>query len=83
ISFSAEKETGLDSKEKMGSGLRGVSTRKTAAYGFTLSLWTTPGRYGHPMVEEGKICGSIHLPPGCSTLAAGCRSGPSAKLEEH
>ena len=35
-------------------------------------MGTSPGRYGHAMVEQGRGCGSIRQPPGCATLAAEC-----------
>ena len=44
----------------------------TAAFVFTHCLGTSPGRYGHAMVEQGRGCGSIRQPPGCATLAAEC-----------
>ena len=42
----------------------------TAAFVFTHCLGTSPGRYGHALVEQGRGCGSIRQPPGCATLAA-------------
>ena len=106
ISFSAEKETGLDSSSERIpfcsiplagdirsipfvlplptkaallrgplAGLRGIGTGKTAAFGFTHCLGTSPGRYGHPMAEQRKDGGSILRPPGCATLAAECGDG--------
>ena len=48
----------------------------TAAFVFTHCLGTSPGRYGHPIEEQGKGCGSILRPPGSSTLGAKCGGGP-------
>ena len=50
----------------------------TAAFVFTHCLGTSPGRYGHAMVEQGRGCGSIRQPPGCATLAAECDSAPGS-----
>ena len=44
----------------------------TAAFVFTHCLGTSPGRYGHPMVEQGKAGSSIFGPSGGATLAAEC-----------
>ena len=48
----------------------------TAAFVFTHCLGTSPGRYGHPIEEQGKGCGSILQPPGSSTLGAKCGGSP-------
>ena len=50
----------------------------TAAFVFTHCLGTSPGRYGHPMVEQGKDGGSIWPPPTCATLPAECGKSPPA-----
>ena len=47
----------------------------TAAFVFTHCLGTSPGRYGHAMVEQGKDGSSIQPPPGGTTLAAECGGG--------
>ena len=44
----------------------------TAAFVFTHCLGASPGRYGHPIVEQGKDGGSIFGPPAFATLAAKC-----------
>ena len=71
ISFSAEKETVLDSKEKMGSGLRGVATGKTAACVFTHRGEDQPRPLRPSHGGTGMVFGSILRPPGASTLRAG------------
>ena len=53
----------------------------TAAFVFTHCLGTSPGRYGHPMVEQGKASSSIFGPSGGATLAAECGGGvPGSSL---
>ena len=53
----------------------------TAAFVFTHCLGTSPGRYGHPMVEQGKAGSSIFGPSGGATLAAECGGGvPGSSL---
>ena len=49
ISFSAEKETVLDSKEKVRPVYGGVGTRKTTASSFRMTGRTPSGRYGLPL----------------------------------
>ena len=72
ISFSAEKETVLHPKEKVGARSTGRFRVKTAACVFTPGLGTSPGRYGHAIGEQGRACSSIRPPPGRATLAAEC-----------
>src|SRR5699024_10390266 len=47
ISFSAEKETVLDSKEKVRPGLRWVGGRRRRLSSLRTVVRTSPGRYGH------------------------------------
>ena len=44
----------------------------TAAFVFTHCLGTSPGRYGHAVVEQRWALGTILRPPGGATLAAEC-----------
>ena len=76
--FLRKKKRSFTPKKKK-AGLRGINAKKTAACVFTHCLGTSPGRYGHPMVEQGWFlvlsCGRLVLPlsgPGWSgaSLAA-------------
>ena len=78
ISFSAEKETVLHPKEKVEAGLCKVWGGKRRLASLRTVVRTPPGRYGHPMVEQGKDGGSIFGPPGCATLAAECGNAPGS-----
>ena len=69
--FLRKKKRFLTPKKKLGRST-GRFRVKTAACVFTHCLGTSPGRYGHAMVEQGRGCGSIRQPPGCATLAAEC-----------
>ena len=70
--FFCGKRNGPSPQRKRGArSMQGLWT-KTAASGFSRTLGTTPGRYGHPIEEQGKDCGSILGPPGDATLAAEC-----------
>ena len=80
ISFSAEKETVLDSKEKVRPGLRWVGGRRRRLSSLRTVVRTSPGRYGHPMAEQGLVFGSIRRPPGCAALAAECGGGVPGSL---
>ena len=69
--FLRKKKRFLTPKKKLGRST-GRFRVKTAACVFTHCLGTSPGRYGHAIVEQGRGCGSIRQPPGCATLAAEC-----------
>ncbi len=78
VSFSAEKETVLDSKEKVRPVYGALLLRKRRLSSLRTVVRTSPGRYGHTIGEQRKVCGSILGPPGCSTLAAECGGAPGA-----
>ena len=66
ISFSAEKETVLHPKEKEGPVYGALMQRKRRLAALRTVVRTSPGRYGHPMVEQGWFlvlsCGRLALP---------------------
>ena len=69
--FLRKKKRFLTPKKKLGRST-GRFRVKTAACVFTHCLGTSPGRYGHAIVKQGKDGGSIQPPPGGATLAAEC-----------
>ena len=69
ISFSAEKETVLDSKEKWGRST-GHIRAKTAASGFRMTGRTPSGRYGLPLGNRDSLR-SVYPPPAGASLTAG------------
>ena len=69
ISFSAEKEMVLDSKEKWGRST-GHIRAKTAANGFRMTGRTPSGRYGLPLGNRDSLR-SVYPPPAGASLTAG------------
>ena len=66
-----------------GAGLRWVGGRRRRLSSLRTVVRTSPGRYGHAVVEQRWALSSILRPPGCATLAAECDSRSHAPRKKH
>ena len=80
--FLRKKKRALTPK-KNEAGLRWVGGGPRRLASLRTVVRTSPGRYGHAVVEQGWALGSILRPPGCATLAAECSKSPAPPQGKH